>query len=404
MKTKLVTGILLLGIMALLLGACGPAPSPATAPAPPPAAAPTPAPAPMPTPAPTPVPPPAPAQATVPSPLPAPAPVAPPAPAPALSGALQVYVTDAPPREEVTSINVTLTEVQVHIAVAEQEQVGGGVQNQTQQQTQQGESGWVTIELNEDATNFDLLKVKGIEQYVGASEATPGKYTQVRLVVENVQVALGGGELQDARVPSNELKIVRAFNVIPGEITALVLDFEADRMVNVTGAGEIIVKPVVKLSVEQKGPVNKGQKPEEPETGEIEFEGTIESISEDGTTWEMLVDGETKMVDVSGAVVEGEPDVGLEAEVKGVVEGDVVIASEVEIKEAGEIEFEGTIESISDDETTWEMLVGGETMIVDVSGAEIEGEPDVGLEAEVEGVVEGDVVIASEVEIKEAGD
>jgi len=41
---------------------------------------------------------------------------------PAGSGTLNVYVTDAPPREEVTSIVVTLSEVQVHKIVAEQEQ------------------------------------------------------------------------------------------------------------------------------------------------------------------------------------------------------------------------------------------------------------------------------------------
>ena len=41
---------------------------------------------------------------------------------PAGSGTLNVYVTGAPPREEVTSIVVTLSEVQVHKIVAEQEQ------------------------------------------------------------------------------------------------------------------------------------------------------------------------------------------------------------------------------------------------------------------------------------------
>ena len=135
---------------------------------------------------------------------------------------------------------------------------------------------------------------------------------------------------------ANELKIVHPFNVIPGEITALVLDFDAERMVTVTGAGEIIVKPVVKLSVKQKGPVSKPKEAKEEEAEGIEFEGTIQSISDDETTWEMLVDGETKIVDVSGAEIEGEPDVGLEAEVEGVVEGDTIIASEIEIKEAEE--------------------------------------------------------------------
>ena len=191
-----------------------------------------------------------------PSPTPAPTP----SPAPASMGSLNVYVTDAPPREEVTSIMVTVSEIQVHRAGAEQEkeQQQSGTGNQTQeeeqeqQQTQTGGGGWITIDLSDNATTFDLLEIKGIEQFIGTSEVEEGKYTQVRLVVDKVQVKLGSGDLQDATVPSKELKIVRPFDVVAGETTALVLDFDADRMVTVTGAGKIIVKPVIKLTVRQE--------------------------------------------------------------------------------------------------------------------------------------------------------
>jgi heat shock protein HslJ len=169
-----------------------------------------------------------------------------------LSGTLQVYVTDAPPGEQVTSIMVTISEVQVHIAKAEREQEQSTSDNKTPEQEQDSGGEWITIDLNDNATTFDLLEIRGIEQYLGASEVATGKYTQVRLVVDTIQVAFGDGELQDATVPSNELKIVRPFDVIAGETTILVLDFEADKMVNVTGANKIIVKPVVKLTVRQE--------------------------------------------------------------------------------------------------------------------------------------------------------
>lgn len=224
MKVKIITGVTLLSILALLLGACDSIPTP--------------------TPAPTP------------------------------DGTLQVYVTDAPPREQVTSIMVTVSEVQVHIASAEQEreqeQAGSEPQTQEQemeqeqQQTEEGEGEWVTIDLSGDTT-FDLLQIRGIEQYLGASQVAAGKYTQVRLVVDTIQVALGGGELQDATVPSNKLKIVHPFKVVAGETTALILDFDADKMVTVTGSGKIIVKPVVKLSTKQKGPMGKPQEAQEKE-------------------------------------------------------------------------------------------------------------------------------------------
>ena len=210
-----------------------------------------------------------------------------PPPTQAATGILKVYVTDAPPSDEVTGIMVTIAEVQVHKAVAEQEQQQAGSDNQTQQ----GEGEWITIDISDNATAFDLLQIKGIEQFLGASEVAVGKYTQVRLVVDTIQVALGGGELQDATVPSNELKIVRPFDVVAGEATVLTLDFEADKMVTVTGPGKIIVKPVIKLTVRQEKPTGQKDEPKQ----EVSLEDTkwiLQSYGESGNPKDMITDTE----------------------------------------------------------------------------------------------------------------
>ena len=180
-------------------------------------------------------------------------------------GTIIIYVTDASPDKEVTSIMVRLLEVQVHKASAEQETAGTNNQTQEQEQGQQSqdkEGEWITIDISGNAT-FDLLQIKGSEQFLGTSEVEAAKYTQVRLVTDTIQVKVGSGNLTDATLPSRELKIVQPFNVIAGETTALVLDFEADKMVTLTRAGEtvtlaradkITVKPVVKLIVRQEKP------------------------------------------------------------------------------------------------------------------------------------------------------
>lgn len=201
-----------------------------------------------------------------------------PSTSPAMKGTIDVYVTDAPPKESVTSIMVTVKEILVHIAGTEQEQSGSPTptasptpessptptptdtptptatptptSSPTLEQEKQGGE-WVTIELDEAASTFDLLQVKGIEQFSGTAEVPAGKYTQVRLVIEDVKVKLGDGELQDASVPSGEIKIAHPFKVIGGETTALVIDFEADKMVNITGNGKITVKPVIKLTTRE---------------------------------------------------------------------------------------------------------------------------------------------------------
>lgn len=195
------------------------------------------------------------------------------------TGTLKVYVTDAPSREEVTGIQVTVSEVQVHKALAEQEQeqqqsVTGNQtreQEQEQQQTQQGEGEWVSVNITDDARTFDLLDIEGIEQYLGQIEVEAVKYTQVRLVVDAVQVEFNNsGNFEDARVPSGELKIAHPFSIVKGETTALVIDFDADKMVTVTGSGDIIVKPVVKLTSRQEKSQNQNGKPEP--------EGSLEDI------------------------------------------------------------------------------------------------------------------------------
>jgi hypothetical protein len=270
-----------------------------------------------------------------------------PAPAAPNTGTVKLLVTDAPPGENVTSIMVTIAEegVEIHKAVAEQEQTGGGTQTQTQQQVQQGEGEWITIDIAEDDREFDLFDIMGIEQFLGESEVEAGKYTQLRLTVEKIEVALDGGKLQPANLPSGVLKFVRPFDVVAGETVEILIDFDADQSVNVTGGGKIQVKPVVKLEIktgEQAGQTAEGEEvyeeADEEEPEEIEFEGTIEDI--DGDIWTMTVDGETKTVDVSEAEIDGEPEEELEAEVKGVMEDDTVIASEVEIEEAEEEEPE----------------------------------------------------------------
>jgi hypothetical protein len=179
------------------------------------------------------------------------------------TGNLQIMVTDAPPDQNVTSIMVTVESVEVHKAAAgqeqeqEQEQLQG--QNQTQEQEQEQEqsgvnstneeAGWLPLDMLAGNETFDLLQIQGIEQVVAIAELEPGNYTQIRMTISNVQVRLGDGDLQDVVLPSGKLRFVRPFSIAEGQTTALLFDFDAEKSVNVTGSGQIIVKPVVKMSM-----------------------------------------------------------------------------------------------------------------------------------------------------------
>ncbi len=229
-----------------------------------------------------------------PGPAPTPGPTTPP-PAPELStGTIEIHVTDAPPREEVTSIMVTVSSVEIHKAVAEQEQLGDGDQNQLQNQVQQGEGEWITIPII--GTNpFDLilLQKEGLEELLATEEVTLGKYTQIRMSIEMVEVTytyLEDGETKEttveATLPSGKLKFVRPFEVVEDGTTILLLDFDADKSVTVTGQGKVIVKPVVKLTIQQGG------KPHQLAS----VEGTISAVDTEVSTVSIIPNGETEAI------------------------------------------------------------------------------------------------------------
>jgi len=191
-------------------------------------------------------------------------------------GTLQIMITDAPPEEEVTSIMVTVESVEVHKAAAEQEQEQeqnqeqeqeqGQNQEQEQEQEQQQsatnstdeEAGWLPLDILEGKETFDLLQIQGIEEVLAVTELEAGNYTQIKMTISNVQVKLGDGDLQDVTLPSGKLKFIRPFDIVEGQTTALLFDFDAEKSVNVTGSGKIIVKPVIKLSVTKPQTIEPG--------------------------------------------------------------------------------------------------------------------------------------------------
>jgi hypothetical protein len=107
----------------------------------------------------------------------------------------------------------------------------------------------------EGAEQFDLLEIRGLEEVLAVGALEAGKYTQIRISVESVEVTFGDDEeYQEAEVTGGELKFVRPFDVVEDETTILLLDFDAEKSVNATGQGGVHVKPVVKLTIQQGKP------------------------------------------------------------------------------------------------------------------------------------------------------
>ena len=153
-----------------------------------------------------------------------------PLPSVVATGILEVRVTDAPTEHEVSAIELTIANIQVHKAG--------------------GEDGWIMI--IEGSETFDLLELIEDEEILGEEEIDVGHYTQIRLDVESITANIDGEERDDIVLPSGKLKIVGSFYVNSDEKTILTLDFDAEESLVFTGSDKVIFKPVIKLIITEE--------------------------------------------------------------------------------------------------------------------------------------------------------
>lgn len=122
------------------------------------------------------------------------------------------------------------------------------------------------------------------------------------------------------------------------------------------------------------------ERPSEIHGEPVEFRGVIEQIGD--TEW--VIEGRSVRIDET-TVIEGTPEVGSLAEVKGLRLADnSIVAQHIVVKppELQDVEFEGLIESFSD--TIW--IVAGHSIVIDAETT-ILGDPAIGLSAEVKALL-----------------
>jgi hypothetical protein len=151
-------------------------------------------------------------------------------------GRLVVNITDAPPELKLDKVNLTVSDFQIHLA---DNQTGDGWQSLPLAGVTQGEN-----------VTFNLLDFQnGMQTLLADGKLTSGNYTQIRLYVEKVEILLQGDpEPKEAKLPSNVLKFVHPFEIIDGQDTVIVFDFDAAKSIHQTGKGEFMCKPVIKLT------------------------------------------------------------------------------------------------------------------------------------------------------------
>ena len=155
---------------------------------------------------------------------------------------LRVYLTDKP-IEALSGVWVTIASVRVHQSAAAGEEQGG----------------WIDIPLDTPMPINLLTLQNGILQELGQTPLPAGHYQQVRLALtpnagggsapnNYVEIATEPPTIYPIDVPSGTIKIVHQFSVADGQVSDLVLDFDASQSVRQRGNGAYFMQPVIKAN------------------------------------------------------------------------------------------------------------------------------------------------------------
>lgn len=182
--------------------------------------------------------------------------------------------------------------------------------------------GWATVSTASKVYDLLVLKQSGAAMLLADVKLDAGTYEQVRLRISKVMVTTAEGT-KEAKLPSETLKIVGRFTVRADETSSVLLDFLADKSLHITGKGEFILAPVVKLETRTDAEV---------------------AVAANGTV--TVAGGEVETRKTVGMDEEGETDDdfqlkgNLSIEANGVIRTDDDDANEVEDRDEAEVEGE----------------------------------------------------------------
>jgi len=157
------------------------------------------------------------------------------------SGTFRVMLTDSP-FSDAQAVLVTFTAVTAH---------------------RSGEGGFSLLPLDGGQRICDLKKLQGPQDILGVGTLTTGHYTQVRLNVSQAAIyfdnasvgsacapaiAVPAGRSAAVEIPSGEIRINREFDVGADGVTTMVLDFDGDRSIHVTGNQRYMMTPVIAVA------------------------------------------------------------------------------------------------------------------------------------------------------------
>ncbi len=192
-------------------------------------------------------------------------------------GRAVIAVTDAPATlQNVQSVTVTINQVEL----------------------QGANQGWITV--SETPKQVDLMQLKQASAMTLLADVNlpPDTYNKIRLNISQALVQVAGQAAKEAKLPSNKMELVGKLVVSADQTSTLVVDFELDKSLHVTGNGQYILTPVIKLTTQSatnvsvdannQVKINSGTA-EDSQTSGMDVDGTVKS--------NFAFDGEVELID-----------------------------------------------------------------------------------------------------------
>lgn len=144
-------------------------------------------------------------------------------------GQIKITMVDAPAAYD--QINIVVNRVEVHSSGSD------------------SSNGWFVI--NNNSATYNLLTLRnGASVILGDNSLDAGQYSQIRLILGSGSNIVANGVTFPLDVPSGEqtgIKLNHAFEIQSGVLYELMLDFDAEHSIVLTGNGQYKLKPVIRL-------------------------------------------------------------------------------------------------------------------------------------------------------------
>jgi hypothetical protein len=175
------------------------------------------------------------------------------------SGRVVFTITDAAPNMgEISGIVVTIDNVSVH----------------------RNAGAWVDISSAQQSFDLLQLNAEGVNAILADTSLEQGIYYELRLGISKVEVTDANGT-HEAKLPSGVLKIVARLAVSTNQTSTAIFDFNANESLHMTGNGEYILAPVIKLETRSNAMVNVSNKHADISGGKVDTSETF-GMNENG--------------------------------------------------------------------------------------------------------------------------